>query len=473
MLWVSSAAAYYIWFFNVVIGYGIVQATFGTEFSLAAESVGFLFFAFLFLVAGIPTLCFVRRPILSTNPWQKRYLLRGFFIVVAVIGLKSTDAHYHTFRTPLADGRMTANPFGVAAHSYLPSNWIAATAMALSNNVINWKLGKNLTNPDDRFHFSETSELDGVFLVFVIGESARFDRMSLLGAERQTNPLLEKEKNLIAYKGTSCNTITKLSLDCMFVREGGIEEKGVPVQQFVHEQNLFNVLKQKGFTVDLFAMQAETRFYNKVGADSYKIREEICAEASRNGDTGIDDFLLVDQAVQSIEQHPNGRHVVILHTKGSHFLYTNRYPRQFAQFRPECPSIDANCTKEELYNSYDNTLLYTDYLLASLIESLRDKKTLLIYTSDHGESIEHNLHFHGTPKQEAPKEQTNVPFIVWASDPLRELPVFAQYMENAMQKQAVNTVVRHAEIFESVLGCLGFKSESGGIRKQNNWCASF
>ena len=239
----------------------------------------------------------------------------------------------------------------------------------------------------DLFKFTETANLDDVYLVFVIGESARFDRMSLLGSARETTPLLQKEKNVISYKGTSCNTVTKLSLDCMFVREGGVEEKGIPIQQFVHEQNLFKTLKKLGFSIDLFAMQAETRFYNKVGADSYKIREEICAEASQQEDAVIDDYLLVEQTSRSIDRHPKGRHVVLLHTKGSHFLYTNRYPRSFAKFRPECASIDSNCSKEQLYNSYDNTILYTDYLLDSLIDVLRDKKALLIYTSDHGESI--------------------------------------------------------------------------------------
>jgi len=471
-LLISTVAAYYIWFFMVVIGYGIIQATFGTELSLLTESTGYTFLIFLIVFAGIPTFFFLKKPIVLHKSWSTRYLIRTFFILVAILGLKGVDTYYHTFRVPLANGRMVANPFGVAAHSYLPSNWIAATAMAIGNNLVNWQLEKNLQNPNELFNFSETVSLDDVYLVFVIGESARSDRMSLLGSARETTPLLQKEKNVIGYKGISCNTITKLSLDCMFVRKGGVEEKGLPIQQFVHEQNLFKTLKELGFSIDLFAMQAETRFYNKVGADRYKIREEICAEAGQQGEAVIDDYLLVEQTSRSIEQHPKGRHVVLLHTKGSHFLYTNRYPRSFAKFRPECASIDTNCSKEQLYNSYDNTILYTDYLLSSLIDVLRDEKALLVYASDHGESIDDGMHFHGTPKHIAPMEQRNVPVILWASDALLAIPQLAQGLENARRKQVTEPVVHHEEIFESVLGCLGYQSANNGIRPENNWCGS-
>ena len=472
ILLISTMAAYYIWFFNIVIGYGIIQATFGTELSLLTESTGYTLLLFFIVFGGIPAFFFLKKPIILHKSWSARYLIRFVFLVIAALGLKGVASYYHTFRIPLANGRMPANPFGVAAHSYLPSNWIAATAMAIGNNLVNWQLEQNLQNPNELYKFTETANLDDVYLVFVIGESARFDRMSLMGAKRETTPLLEKEKNVIGYKGVSCNTITKLSLDCMFVRKGGVKEQGIPIQQFVYEQNLFKTLKELGFPIDLFAMQAETRFYNKVGADRYKIREEICAEAGQQGDAVIDDYLLVEQTRRSIEQHPKGRHVVLLHTKGSHFLYTNRYPRDFAKFRPECASIDSNCNKEQLLNSYDNTILYTDYLLSSLIDELRDKKALLVYASDHGESIEDNMHFHGTPKHIAPKEQRNVPVILWASDALLAMPQLAKGLKNAREKQVAAPVVHHEEIFESVLGCLGYKASGNGIRPENNWCAS-
>lgn len=471
ILILSSIAAYYMWVFNIVIGYGIIQATFGTELSLVAESTGYKLLLFVLFLGLVPSYYFFKQPIKLDSSWIKRYVWRGIFILIALLGLKTLDHYYHSFRHPLADGRIPTNPFGVAAHSYLPTNWIAASAMAMANYEVNRNLQQNLIDPSDLFEFTEQVNLDDVYLVFVIGESARSDRMSLLGADRETTPLLEAEENVIAFNGTSCNTITKLSLDCMFVRRGGVEEKGPQLQQFVHERNIFNVMKKMGFSIELFAMQAEAGFYNKVGADSYKVREEIGAQASLKGISAIDDYLLVDQTRQSIKQHPKGRHIVLLHTKGSHYLYTNRYTRKFAKFKPECNSIDDNCSESTLYNSYDNTILYTDYILDSIIDLLRDKKALLIYTSDHGESIDEGTHFHGAPKHIAPPEQREVPVIMWASDSFLKVPELANAFAAAKAKEELKQNVEHEDIFESMLGCLGYQSSDGGIRPENNWCS--
>ena len=40
-----------------------------------------------------------------------------------------------------------------------------------------------------------------------------------------------------------------------------------------------------------------------------------------------------------------------------------------------------------------------------------------MYVSDHGESLgENNLYMHGVPMSIAPREQIEIPFIVWTSD---------------------------------------------------------
>jgi KDO II ethanolaminephosphotransferase len=319
--------------------------------------------------------------------------------------------------------------------------------------------------------FTENVNADDVYVVVIIGESARRDRLSILGASRDTTPFLNKEKNLVAFKAKSCNSSTSLSLECMFVHKGGVEEKGIPIQQLVHEGHLFQVFKGLGFSMELFAMQAQVGFYSKVGADSFKIREEIGAEAEKNGIAVIDDLLLIGQLEKSIKRHTKGRHVVVLHQKGSHFLYSSRYPREFAKFQPECRSIDANCSAEEMFNAYDNTILYTDYFIKSVIDQLRDKKAILVYASDHGESIDAKTHFHGTPKHIAPPEQLNIPIMLWASDSLLENKIIKSGFD-AAKKHAVDNIVQHEELFESVLGCLGYSSKNGGVRKENNWCAN-
>ena len=78
------------------------------------------------------------------------------------------------------------------------------------------------------------------------------------------------------------------------------------------------------------------------------------------------------------------------------------------------------CSQEELFNAYDNTIVYTDYILYRIIEDLKqlnEYKSAMIYVSDHGESLgEKDMYMHGVPMNIAPKEQYEIPFIVWVSD---------------------------------------------------------
>lgn len=117
-----------------------------------------------------------------------------------------------------------------------------------------------------------------------------------------------------------------------------------------------------------------------------------------------------------------GDKLVGFHLIGSHGpTYYKRYPDAHRQFTPDCPRSDIeNCTDEELTNTYDNTIRYTDFVIGEMIAKLKtyeDKyNTALLYVSDHGESLGAlGLYLHGTPYQFAPDDQTRVPMQVWMS----------------------------------------------------------
>jgi KDO II ethanolaminephosphotransferase len=100
-----------------------------------------------------------------------------------------------------------------------------------------------------------------------------------------------------------------------------------------------------GFSSDLYAMQSEMWFYSNTMADNIAYREQIGAEP-RNRGKSVDDMLLIDELQQSLDNNKQGKHLIILHTKGSHFNYTQRYPRSFAQWKPECVGVDDKCRKK-------------------------------------------------------------------------------------------------------------------------------
>ncbi len=113
---------------------------------------------------------------------------------------------------------------------------------------------------------------------------------------------------------------------------------------------------------------------------------------------------------------------IVLHTKGSHGpSYYKRYTKIFEQFLPVCKFEEiSKCSQKELINAYDNTILYTDHFLTSVVktlEQLNETSTAMMYISDHGESLgENGLYLHGTPYAFAPDYQKDIPFIMWMSD---------------------------------------------------------
>ena len=478
LLIISVLASYYMTFFNVVIGYGVVQAVLTTDVDLSKEAVGVGLLAWFVGLALIPLALWWRYVQVDRKParhwlgWIKKMGAQIALMAVFAGGFGAIAQHLNADPDPSLPASIGQDigQATLAAHTYVPSNWVAGLGMSASNAWDSWKNNKDLLDPAKRFQYAESPALDDVYVVVVIGESARSNNFGLLGYERPTTPLLAQEKNLVAFKATSCNTSTKLSLQCMFVRPQGVVERGLQAPQ-VLEEPVFSVLDKLGFSTELFAMQSEVWFYNSLKTDFYKIREVIAADPAHRGQPMVD-AILTSEMNASIAKHPQGHHAIVLHTKGSHFSYTSRYPREFAKYQPECDGVDGACSKAQLINSYDNSILYTDSFLHSLMHSLANKKAILIYTSDHGESIDENRHFHATPKPLAPPEQLAVPLLFWASDAfLNASPAQKKAFEQLkIAAKSPQTAASHHHLFDSMLGCLGITSNNGGINAKYNLC---
>jgi KDO II ethanolaminephosphotransferase len=480
LLTISVLASYYMTFFNVVIGYGVVQAVLTTDVDLSKEAVGFGLFLWFFALAVIPLALWWRYVYVNKNAATNWWLLlRQVGGQVGLVLLSATAfvviaQHVNADANSVDAVGQDVGKASLAAHTYVPSNWVAGLGMSASSAWDSWASKDAKVDPAVKFQYSLSAladaTVDDLVVVVVIGESARSSNFGLLGYERPTTPFLTVEKNLAAFKSTSCNTSTKLSLACMFVRPQAVVERGLQAPQ-VLEETVFSVFKKLGFSVELFAMQSEVWFYNSLKTDFYKIREVIAADSANRGKPVLDS-MLVAELQASMAKHPKGRQIVVLHTKGSHFSYASRYPREFARYQPECSGVDGACSKAELINAYDNSLLYTDTFLHSLMQSLAGKKAVLVYTSDHGESIDENRHFHATPKPLAPPEQLAVPLLFWASEPYLNVSSANKKAFEKLQLAAKSpkTSAGHANLFDSMLGCLGITSNNGGIDDKYNLC---
>jgi lipid A ethanolaminephosphotransferase len=181
---------------------------------------------------------------------------------------------------------------------------------------------------------------------------------------------------------------------------------------------------------------------------------------------GCWDGLLVDRLQRELAgthaDGPSHDRVIVLHTKGSHGpAYYLRYPRAFERFTPACASNElSRCTPDAIRNAYDNSILYTDHVIASAIDAIAAQPGIdgaLVYVSDHGESTgERGLYLHGAPYLVAPDAQTRVPMLLWVSDGFRA----RRGMDAACVDRQRHLPASHDNLFDLVLGLLDVRSSA-------------
>lgn len=280
--------------------------------------------------------------------------------------------------------------------------------------------------------------------VLVIGETARAGNFSLYGYPKITNPKLSQQQNLLIFSNTkSCTTYTTGSLACMLA----------PTEKHINYEALPSYLKRHGIEVEWRT--------NNWGEPAIDVSRYIEANELRPYCTGdgchLDEVLLTNLS-QAIESSNKQKLLLVLHTKGSHGpSYYRRYTHKYEQFTPVCRDEEISmCSSESLINAYDNTVLYTDYVLVNIIEklkSIKDTSTAMMYISDHGESLgEHGLYLHGTPYTFAPDNQKNIPFLIWTSDEfLKQKKLDLSELKQASTHSQFN-------VFHTVLGAFGLDS---------------
>lgn len=291
-------------------------------------------------------------------------------------------------------------------------------------------------------------------LILVVGETARAQNFSLYGYERETTPLLAQQ-NIIAFQDTSsCGTATAVSLPCMFSH---LERRRFDVNDAYYTQNLVDLLQTAGYNL----LWRENDDGCKGVCKRIPAEDMVEIGGSRHcfGDFCRDEVLLegLDNKLKNLKQNT----VIILHTMGSHGpTYYKRYPDSFKKFTPACETADLqNCTRQQIINTYDNTILYTDYVISSVIDTLKrhsDIESGMIYISDHGESLgENNIYLHGLPYRIAPQEQKKIPFLLWMSEKLKK---HERFDESCLRRHAAQDAYSHDNLFHSVLGLLNVRT---------------
>ena len=440
----SASVAYFMNRYGVLIDAGMMRNFAETNATEVWDLLSPALFMYIVLLGILPSLVLWKTPIhyrkLHRDLFCKLLVSISCFVVMGAVALLNYQGLSSLFRNHHELHLMV-----------VPSNYIGASIGYLREQVVTAQkpfmtLGEDATLDSERTQHSRKS-----LTVLVVGESARAENFGILGYDRDTTPQLQKEHGLIAFTDFhSCGTETAVSVPCMFSNMG---RKNYDAATAKSQEGLLDVLKHAGLNVIWRDNQSGCKgTCDRVTLQNVSSSKDpqLCANNECR-----DEILL--QGLQDLIEHLDKDTVLVLHQMGSHGPeYFKRYPKAFEKFTPVCASNALDkCSRESIVNAYDNTLLYTDHVLASLIDMLRSHQdkvdTAMIYLSDHGESLgEYNLFLHGTPYMLAPDQQKHVPLLVWLSDNYqRSFSVNSTCLQNTR-----NTALSQDNLFHSMLGLL-------------------
>ncbi len=296
-------------------------------------------------------------------------------------------------------------------------------------------------------------------MVLVVGETARAESFALNGYARNTNPELSKLAVINFNQVSSCGTATAVSVPCMF---SGMSRETYDEQLASHREGLLDIAQRAGYQVTWIDNNSGCK-----GAcdrvQKYQIPTQLKQKWCDAGGECFDEILvdsLKDYLAHLDKNNPKPQ-LIVLHQMGSHGpAYFKRSKTPYQPFQPTCNSnAIQGCSTEELKNSYDNSIVYTDHVLAQIVETLKQQtqyQTGFWYLSDHGESTgEHGLYLHGAPYSMAPTQQTHVPMLMWFSDAWKQ--------QNTQQVSCLKGQTEQARsqdhLFPSLLSLLDIKTQ--------------
>jgi lipid A ethanolaminephosphotransferase len=445
LLLVAASCGYFMTQYGVIIDQSMIRNAVETTALEATPLLGGAYFLHVALYGVLPAIVVFAVP-LARLRWRTEILARFGTAVVAVLFLTTTM--YVNYAAAVFFGREN-DDLRLQINPAYPL-WAAAT-FGMSPD----KEAPQVRRPLDVRLAAAPVHRKPALVVLVMGETARADRFSFNGYERDTNRYTRKRDVVNFPSVVSCGTSTAESVPCIF---SGLGQAKFSHAAAMKSESIVGAMQRLG--IDTFWRDNSTGCKDVCDEQHFEQRAEW-THADLCDATGCFDELLLEDFDALLADRTRD-HLIVLHQRGSHGpAYNTDVPQWAKEYFPECdlPNL-RNCDRAAINNSYDNTILYTDYFLSRVIDELgkhsADFDTAMLYVSDHGESLgENGLYLHGLPYAMAPREQTQVPMLFWAS------PGF--YTERAhvdphcFRESALHDT-SHDAIFHTLLPIFGLES---------------
>ena len=417
LLILSSIVYYFNDKFNVLVNEDIIISAIHTftdrNYNELNELLTIGFATTLLFLGVLPSIIVAKLKINYPESFLKETLQRGAIIIVcfAIVLIMA----FSNYKNVSLIARKNSKILTKVIPTY--------TVSSIKNLVKNYLSGPTKFEVMDNSPKNDGKD-DREIMILVVGETARAANFSLGGYERETNPSLKKYGIKYFKNATSCGTITAYSVPCMFYLG---DYKSYKPAKAKYQQNVIDIINS---TPNHQVVWFENNSSCKNVCDRVRI-VDYYDKTRPEYKPGHHDEILVEAAKKMIAEYKKEDLLIVLHTIGSHGpRYHNRYPPEFEKFKPACKSDSPEkCTREHLINSYDNTIVFTDYIITQLIKILepyteQNAKVALLYVSDHGESLgEKNIYLHGLPNSLAPMEQRHVPVILWSNEFKNKEPI--------------------------------------------------
>jgi lipid A ethanolaminephosphotransferase len=447
MLIATSSANFMMVHYGIYIDKHMIQNVIETNARESADLMTLSTIFWIFISGVLPAiLIFIAK--IKYASFKKEFFMRILKIILALaIFAGSIDFCFKEYASFGRNNKEVQGLINVV-------NYVSGSISVVKRTYFNNREFKILdTNPQK----VELQYQTPTVFVIVVGETSRAANFSLNGYERKTNPLLEKQ-DIVYYKDTtSCGTATAESVPCLF---SNMTKDDFSSSTARSTENVIDLLQKANYDIiweenDDGCKGVCTRVEKNIDVVDVN-NPKYC-----NGKYCKDGVLIED--LGNILKDIKKDTVIVLHTMGSHGpTYYKRYPDEFKKFVPTCDTADIqNCELNSIINTYDNTILYTDYIVSSAIDELKKHPKFesgLIYFSDHGESLgENNVYLHGMPYAIAPTEQTHVPMLIWMNENMKK---FDSIDYNCLKNMAKENQYSHDNIFHSVLGLLEIESST-------------
>lgn len=444
LLIAGSFAAYFMDSYGVVIDKEMLRNVLETDFQESMDLVSVKLMAYVFLLGLLPSLLVLKVNISWASPFREIFIRVSTVTVVLLCALTIIlcfSSFYSSFFRIHKEVRFLTNPLGFIYGGISLAHQSKQRPVSLDPISQGAILGSGTT-----------AQSKPVLVVLVVGETARAANFGLSGYSRNTTPLLQKQDIVYFDNVLACGTSTAVSLPCMF---SALSRHDYTNTKAKSQHNLLDFISAAN--VDVLWRD------NNSGCKGTCSRVEYENFPAENFPDWCDEESCFDEVLlQNLDDKLNGKNkLIVMHQKGSHGPgYDQRYPESMRFYTPVCQTNQLqDCTQEQVVNAYDNTIRYTDYFLNQLIQWLRSKNdsynTVMVYVSDHGESLgENRIYLHGMPYAVAPQVQKHVPFIFWASSDFYE----DRHLSKECMTSNKSNSYSHDNLFHSILGLLDIKT---------------